>query len=83
MENLGSFHITRVVSRDALRDFFNHFRNMLGLRLKNWEKRLNENISDMITEMHLKYKVKWYRMQVNPLVDGSAMIVIYGDGLRK
>lgn len=81
---MGSFQIIRVVSRDIVRDFFNSIRNLFGLRLLNWEKRINETISKMTFEMHLKYKIKWYRLIVNPLVDGSAMIILYGEGkLRK
>ena len=79
---MGSFHITRVVSRDVVRDFFNYWRNFFGFRLRNWEAKLNKNMAEMVTEMQTKYNVDWYRMIVNPLTDGSAMIIIYGEGDR-
>ena len=75
-----NFHITRVVSRDIVRDIFNSFRNFLGFRIRNWESNLNKHMTEMKEEMNLKYKVEWYRKIVNPLERGSAMIIIYGDG---
>lgn len=80
---MGSFQMTRVVSRDIIRDFFNTLRSLFGVRLRNWEDKLNKNIGEMVTNMHLKYKPKWYRLIVNPLVDGSAMIILYGEGSKR
>ena len=27
-----------------------------------------------------KYKVDWFRLIVNPLTNGSAMVILYGEG---
>ena len=73
------FIITRVVTRDIVRDFFARIRNMFGLRLRSYEERINQGTKEMLKEMRLKYKhIRWYRISINPLVEGSAMINIYG-----
>ena len=73
------FIITRVITRDVLRDSFNSIRNFFGLRLRNFEKIIMKNTEEMTNEMRLKYKVKWYRISFNPLVTGSVMINLYGE----
>ncbi len=73
------FIITRVVTRDVIRDSFNSIRNMFGLRLRNFEYVIQKHTNEMLEEMRLKYKVKWYRISINPLVNGSCMINIYGE----
>ena len=75
-----SFIITRIITRDVLRDSFNSIRNFFGLRLRNFETRIMKNHYEMIQEMELKYKnIIWYRISFNPLVSGSVMINIYGE----
>lgn len=73
------FIITRVITRDILRDSFNGIRNMFGLRLRNFETAIQKHTDEMLEEMRLRYKVKWYRLSINPLVNGSVMINIYGE----
>lgn len=73
------FIITRVVTRDIFRDWFAGIRNLFGLRLRTYENMINKAVKQMLKEMRLKYKhIKWYRISINPLVSGSAMINIYG-----
>lgn len=74
------FHLNHVVTRDIASDIFNGIRNLFGLRLRNIESRIDQTITKLKTEMNLKYNVKWYRIIVNPYVNGSVMIIIYGDG---
>lgn len=80
---MGSFHIERVVTKDIVTDSFQGLRNLFGFRLRGYEKVLKKHIHSMLEEMHLKYNVDWYRMIVNPLTNGSAMIIIYGNGSSK
>ncbi len=77
---MGSFHIERVITKDIVSDSFQGIRNFFGLRLRGYESVLKKHIHQMMNEMHSKYDVNWYRMIVNPLTNGSAMIIIYGDG---
>jgi len=79
------FIITRVVTRDVFRDWFASIRNLFGLRLRTYESLINKHIKEILEEMRLRYKgIVWHRISINPLVNGSAMINIYGvyqDGI--
>ena len=77
---IQTFQLTRVVTKDLITDSFQGIRNMFGLRLRGYESVLNKNINSMMEEMKIKYQVKWFRLIVNPLVNGSAMIILYGEG---
>ena len=73
------FIITRVVTRDIIRDSFAGIRNFFGLRLRTYETMIKQHCEALLEEMRLKYKnIKWYRISINPLTKGSAMINIYG-----
>lgn len=74
------FQITRVVTKDIITDSFQGLRNLFGLRLRGYESVLNKNINKMMEEMGIRYNIKWFRLIVNPLTKGSAMIILYGEG---
>ena len=74
------FKIVRVVTKNIVTDSFQGIRNLFGLRLRGYEKMLDQAIGELFEEMNLRYpKVEWYRLIVNPMVKGSAMIIIYGE----
>jgi len=74
------FVLTRVVTRDFVRDFFEGLRNFFGLRLRSYEKMIQKASTEMLEEMRLTYKnIKWYKMDIEHLSKNSAMIVIYGE----
>jgi len=85
MENkeLKKFTITRVSTKNIVIDSFQGIRNFFGLRLRGYEKMLNKYLKEVIKEMELKYDVKWFRLSVNPLTTGAAMITVYGEGYEK
>ncbi len=74
------FNITRVVTKDIITDSFQGLRNFFGLRLRGYEQVLKKNLKEMTIEMEIRYKVDWYRIIINPLTNGSAMIIFYGEG---
>ena len=79
VEKVQDFNLTRVVTRDVLKDSFQSIRNMFGLRLRAYEDRVNKTLKEMTEEMRLRYpNIKWYRINNNPLTKGSIMITIYG-----
>lgn len=82
MGEIEKFSITRVVTKDIVTDSFQGIRNLFGLRLRGYEKMLNKNIKELIEVMELQYKVSWWRLSINPLTNGSAMITIYGEGKK-
>ena len=77
---LEKFNITRVVTKDIITDSFQGLRNFFGLRLRGYEQLLKKNLKEMTSEMEIRYKVNWYRIIINPLTNGSAMIIFYGEG---
>lgn len=77
MEN---FSFSRVITKDAITDSFQGLRNLFGMRLRAYEDMINKHIKNVMKESELKYKIKWYRMIVNPLTNGSVMIIMYGEG---
>ena len=77
---MDTFEITRVVTKDLITDSFQGLRNLFGMRLRGYETLLRKNISQMMEEMKLKYDTKWFRLIINPLTNGSAMIILYGEG---
>jgi len=75
------FSITRVVTKDIITDTFQGLRNFFGLRLRGYERMINKNITSLIEEMNLRYKdIEWWRLSINPLTKGAAMITIFGRG---
>ena len=76
------FALTRVVTRDVVTDAFQGIRNFFGFRLRGYEIMVNRHLKELLEEMELKYKVDWWRIEVNPLTNGSAIIVIYGEGVQ-
>jgi len=77
---MEKFNITRVVTKNIVTDSFQGLRNLFGLRLRGYEKMLNQNISEITKIAESQYKINWYRLSINPLTNGSAMIIIYGEG---
>lgn len=80
---MEKFSITRVVTKDIVTDAFQGIRNLFGFRLRGYEKMLNRHLKELIELTELRYKIDWWRMSINPLTNGSAMITIYGEGTRK
>lgn len=74
------FSITRVFTKNIVTDSFQGIRNIFGLRLRGYERMINQGTKEVIEEVNLRYKVKWYRMTINPMVKGSVMITVYGEG---
>lgn len=80
---MEKFSITRVVTKDIVTDAFQGIRNLFGLRLRGYEKMLNKNLKEILEVAEMQYKIEWWRMSINPLTNGSAMITIYGEGTKK
>lgn len=78
------FFITRVVTRDVIRDSFQGIRNFFGLRLRSYENMINKAARDLLEEARMQYDISWYRFNVNPMDQTDAVIVvIYGQGKYK
>lgn len=74
------FSLVRVATKNIVTDSFQGLRNLFGLRLRGYEKMLQQNIKELTEEAFITYpNILWYRMSINPLVKGAAMITIYGE----
>ena len=80
MGKIKSFSLSRVVTKDLITDSFQGLRNIFGMRLRGYEKMLNKHINELIADVNSIYKISWWRLSVNPLTNGSAMITVYGEG---
>jgi hypothetical protein len=74
------FSITRVYTKNIVTDSFQGIRNIFGLRLRGYERMINKGTDELLKEAESLYNIKWFRLSINPLVKGSAMITIYGEG---
>jgi hypothetical protein len=80
---MEKFSLTRVVTKDLITDSFQGIRNIFGLRLRGYEKMLNKHITELIRDAEFLYKISWWRLSINPLTNGSAMLTIFGEGVKK
>lgn len=80
---IEKFSITRVMTRNIVTDSFQGIRNLFGLRLRGYERMINQGIKAVTDEAELIYDIKWFRLSINPLAKGSVMITIYGEGVKR
>lgn len=83
MIKMEKFSITRVITKDIITDSFQGIRNFFGLRLRGYEKMLNKHLSELIEVAEAQYNISWWRMSINPMAKGSAMVTIYGEGTKR
>jgi len=82
-KKLESFSLTRVATKNIIIDSFQGLRNLLGLRLRGYESMITKHTNQILYELELEYDIKWYRLSINPLTNGSVMITAYGEGNKK
>jgi uncharacterized protein YbjQ (UPF0145 family) len=77
---IKKFSLTRVYTKNIVTDSFQGIRNIFGLRLRGYERMINEGQDKLIKEAEFEYKnIIWWRMTINPLAKGSVMMTIYGE----
>jgi hypothetical protein len=79
---LKRFSITRVYTKNLVTDSFQSIRNIFGLRLRGYERMINNATEEIFQEAESRYNIKWFRLSINPLVKGSTMVTIYGEGFE-
>jgi uncharacterized protein YbjQ (UPF0145 family) len=74
------FSITQVVTRNIIVDSFQGIRTTFGLRLRGYEKMINETTKILIDRMNCQYSsVAWWRLSINPIGKDAVMITVYGE----
>lgn len=74
-----SFSFTRVYTKNIVTDSFQGIRNFFGLRLRGYEKMINNGTEEVLGIAQSHGRIKWWRMTINPLLKGSVMITVYGE----
>lgn len=82
-KKIVKFNFQRVVTKNIVTDTFQGIRNIFGLRLRGYEGMLDKGIKEVFEEAEIKVNITWFRLIVNDLGKGSAMIVLYGEGELK
>lgn len=72
------FRETMVVSRDIITDWVQGIRNILGLRLKAYENRINSACEELKLKWLIK-ETKWFRYDIETGGNGEFIISIYGE----
>ena len=73
------FCITRVVTRDFIRDWFQGIRSMFGMRMKAYEKRTKVTIQEIMEEVKSNGTPLWHRMNIQEVGKDGILINIYGE----
>jgi len=78
MNEYKDFQKLRVVTRDFIRDWFQGIRSLFGKRMKAYEKRVNENVLDMMQLIKSEGEIGWHRMNIQEVGKDGILINIYG-----
>ena len=77
---IKKFSETRVYTKNIVTDSFQGIRNIFGLRLRGYEGMINQGNKELIEFAEAKYKkITYWKLNINPLTNGSVMITIYGE----
>lgn len=69
-----------VKTRHIYADFFQWFRNMLGMNLVSYEALIEEAVNEAITKLETKYPgVTNIRLSTTEIAAGAAEIIAYGE----
>lgn len=72
------FHITRVVSKDFVSDWFENVRSLFGMRMRSYEENIQKNLDELFTEMENLGTVQWFRINQD-VIDDGIILTVYGE----
>ena len=71
--------VTKVISRNFMSDFIANAKNILGGRLKTYEKMLNKALDDVTKEFYEKYpKATQVRIEFTEFTNGALVVIVHG-----
>lgn len=73
-----TFRETKVVSRNAITDWVQSIRNMLGLPLIAYANIIN-NTCEELEKKYLIKEIKWFRFDIEQTNNNAFVITIYGE----
>lgn len=72
------FFYSKFLTRNAITDWIQGIRNILGLELESYNNLIEEAATECLEKTkHLKKK--WWRMDTEPANNGSFIVKIYGE----
>ena len=72
--------VTRIYTKDFVTDFLQSLKNIIGGRLKSYEKMVDKCIEDTWTEFKKKYNgAKNLRTDIEHLTTGAILVTITGE----
>ena len=72
--------VNRVFTKNFVTDFFQEIKNIVGGRLKSYEKMMDKAIKETWEEFKQKYpKAENIRVDTEHMVHGSIMVTITGE----
>jgi uncharacterized protein YbjQ (UPF0145 family) len=77
-----SVMITRVVTRSIVGDTVGWIQNLIGHRIRGYEKMAQKGFEELQKEFAEKYpgkKLLWYRLEFTQLTDGALFMAMYGE----
>jgi len=79
-EQMKHIVITRVVTRDFVRDWWNGIKNLFGKRLSSYEKMVELGTTQIWQEVSQRnLTMKWYTYEITELTNGALAIIFYGE----
>jgi uncharacterized protein YbjQ (UPF0145 family) len=70
----------RIVTKNYIDDYISRAINILGGRLKVYEKMIEDVLNQFITEIYKEYpSIKDLHIDVDEFTNGALIILVYGD----
>jgi len=71
--------VTKVVSRNVVSDFLSNLKNIVGGRLKSYERMIDNQLKEVTKEFHHKYpESKEVRIEFTEFTQGALAIIVHG-----
>ena len=71
--------ITRIISKNFMTDFIANVKNILGVRLKSYERMLDNSLKECVDEFYIKYpKAKQVRIEFTEFTAGALAVIVHG-----
>tara|TARA_Y100000310_G_scaffold265643_1_gene276804 strand:- start:217 stop:471 length:255 start_codon:yes stop_codon:yes gene_type:complete len=71
--------IVRIISKNFMSDFIANVKNILGGRLKGYEKMLDDSLREIVEEFYEKYpNASQVRIEFTEFTQGALAVIVHG-----
>ena len=72
--------VTKVVSKDFLRDIWCRLQNLVGANLTSYEVMVQKGIDQIDEDLdEERIELDWFRYETTQLTNGAIVIMLYGE----